>query len=115
MNSLKWVIALSLIGLGAWGYYALTEQSIVVRAIGLAVMVLFAMVIALQTQKGKRFWQFAIASKNELRKVVWPTKQETFQTTAMVIAVVAIVGLILWGVDMMLLKIVAWITGYGGS
>lgn len=115
MNSLKWVVALSLIGFGAWGYYTFNDQSILLRVVGLCVAAVLGLLTASQTKRGKQFWHFALAAKNELRRVVWPTRQETIQTTMMVIAVVAIVGMILWGVDMVLLKTVAWITGYGGS
>lgn len=115
MNSLKWAVVLSLIALGIAGNHIYAEQSLLIRVISLAFLAAVAVVIALQTDNGKRFWRFALDSRNELRKVVWPNRQETVQTTVMVLGVVAIVGLILWGVDILLLKIVAWLTGYGAS
>lgn len=113
MNSFKWAIVIVLLALGVAGNYHFSDQSMLVRVVGLLVVTALAVVIAFQTQKGKRFWEFAQESRNELRKVVWPSRQETIQTTIMVLGVVAIVGLILWGVDILLLKIVAWLTGYG--
>jgi preprotein translocase subunit SecE len=115
MNSLKWAVVFALIGLGVAGNYHFSDQSLLIRIISLLALAAVAVVIALQTDKGKRFWRFALDSRNELRKVVWPNRQETVQTTVMVLGVVAIVGLILWGVDILLLKIVAWLTGYGAS
>jgi len=115
MNSFKWAIVFFLIIGGALGYYQISDQSLLVRSIGIFAIAALAIFTAFQTDKGKQLWQFGMASKAELRKVVWPTRQETVQTTVLVMAVVAIVGLILWGVDMVLLKTVAWITGYGGS
>lgn len=115
MNSFKWAIVLLLIVAGALGYNQFSDQSLLVRWIGLFIIAALAIFVAFQTDKGKKLWQFGMASKAELRKVVWPTRQETIQTTLLVVGVVAIVGMILWGVDMILLKTVAWITGYGGS
>lgn len=115
MNSLKWAIVILLVALGIFGNYHFSEQSLLVRVVSLLVLAALAAVLALQTENGKRFWSFALEARAELRKVVWPTRQETIQTTALVLGVVAIVGLILWGVDIILLKIVAWLTGYGAS
>ena len=58
-----------------------------------------AALIALQTAKGAAFWALVKGSRNEIRKVVWPTRQETVQTTMIVVAFVLLVALILWGLD----------------
>jgi preprotein translocase subunit SecE len=116
MNSLKWAFVFALIAIGVVGNYHFSEQSVYIRAAGLVALAVVSVVIALQTDNGKRFWRFALDARNELRKVVWPSRQETVQTTVMVLGVVAIVALILWGVDIVLFKIVAWLTsGYGAS
>jgi len=113
MNSLKWAAVIFLIASGVAANYHFSDQSLLIRIIGLIIVAMLAVAIALQTDKGKRFWEFSQASRNELRKVVWPNRQETIQTTVMVLAMVAILGLILWGVDTLLLNIVARIIGYG--
>ncbi len=115
MNTLKWAIVLALIGFGVAANYHFAEQSLILRMLGGLVVVVLAAVVALQTESGKRFWEFALESRTELRKVVWPTRQETVQTTAMVLGVVAIVSVILWVVDILAIKIVAWLTGYYGA
>jgi preprotein translocase subunit SecE len=69
--------------------------------------------LALTTRLGKRFWRFAKETRGELRKVTWPTRQETIQTTLIVAALVVLVALILWGVDTFLLWIVGHLTGQG--
>ncbi len=116
MNSLKWAIVFVLIALGVVGNYHFSEQSLLIRSFGLIALAAVSIVVALQTENGKRFLRFAMDARNELRKVVWPSRQETVQTTVMVLGVVVIVALILWGVDLLLLKIVAWLTtGYGAS
>ena len=58
--------------------------------------------VALQTEKGGAFWALLKDAKNEIRKVVWPTRQETVQTTLVVVAVVLAMGLVLWGLDSLL-------------
>lgn len=63
------------------------------------VWLLLALGLAYFTEKGKSCFEFAKESKAELEKVVWPNKQETTQTTLIVIIMVAVTGVILWGVD----------------
>lgn len=65
------------------------------------------------TSTGKQILRFAKESKNELLKVVWPTRQETVQTTTIVIAMVTITGFVLWGIDSMMMWAIARITHLG--
>jgi preprotein translocase subunit SecE len=58
-----------------------------------------AVLMALQTSSGRAAWELAKEARVEIRKVVWPTRQETSQTTLIVVVVVIFVGLILWGLD----------------
>lgn len=113
MNSLKWALAITLIVLGIVGNYYYGEYSLLIRVLALILLAGMTILLVLQTDKGRQFWEFTQESRAELRKVVWPSRQETVQTTMMVLGVVAIVACILWGVDILLLKAVAWLTGYG--
>jgi preprotein translocase subunit SecE len=63
---------------------------------------------------GRRFWQFVLDSRVELRKVVWPGRQETLQTTAVVLAFVAIAGVFFWVLDLFLAWATKLLTGQGG-
>ena len=65
------------------------------------------------TTTGKQVFQFAQESKVELLKVVWPTRQETIQTTTIVIVMVTLTGFILWGVDSIMMWAIAKITHLG--
>ena len=65
------------------------------------------------TTTGKQVFQFAQESRIELLKVVWPTRQETIQTTTIVIVMVTLTGFILWGVDSMMMWAIAKITHLG--
>jgi preprotein translocase subunit SecE len=62
------------------------------------------------TTQGQRFLVFVEASRAELRKVVWPTREETVRTTLIVMAMVMVAGLFLWGIDTLLLWAVAFLT-----
>lgn len=115
MNALKWAIVFVLIGLGVLGSYHFSDQSLLLRVLGWLVVAGLSLAVAFQTESGKRFLGFALDARTELRKVVWPSRKETVQTTVMVLGVVAIVALILWVVDILALKIIAWLTGYYGA
>tara|TARA_R110002110_G_scaffold415719_2_gene654268 strand:- start:39323 stop:39703 length:381 start_codon:yes stop_codon:yes gene_type:complete len=113
MDSLKWIVVLALAVFGVVGNYHYAEQSVLIRVLLLLAIAGAALFVAYKTSKGQRFWQFAMDAKSEVRKVVWPSRQETIQTTLIVLAIVTVVSLILWGIDAVLLKAVALITGYG--
>jgi preprotein translocase subunit SecE len=70
-----------------------------------------AVAIALKTEPGAEILEFLRGSRSELRKVVWPTRAETTQTTLIVIAMVVIMGILLWLLDVLLLWLVRLITG----
>ncbi len=67
--------------------------------------------VASRTQKGKWVIEFFRDSRMELRKVVWPTREETMQTTLVVAAMVIVLALILWGMDGVLVWLIGWLTG----
>ena len=97
---LKWIVGLLIVAAAVGGNVYLESQlSAPVRAAGVIVLVIIALLILKTTRSGGVAWKFFKDSRMEMRKVVWPTRQETVQSTMMVIAVVAITALILWGVD----------------
>jgi preprotein translocase subunit SecE len=73
-----------------------------------------ACAIAMQSSYGRDFWQFVQTSRIELRKVVWPNRQETLQTTLVVLVFVLVSGLFFWLLDMVLAWITKQLTGQGG-
>ncbi|MCB1856853.1 MAG: preprotein translocase subunit SecE [Gammaproteobacteria bacterium] len=111
LDTLKLVGALVLLLGGIGVFYFFEEYSTLLRVLGLLVVAGVAVAIALQTSPGRRVWGFALASRNEVRKVVWPTRQETMQTTLIVFVMVLVMGIVLWLFDMLLLTIVRSVTG----
>ena len=81
---------------------------------GLLATVGVAVFISLQTVKGRRIADFFTAAHTEVRKVVWPSRQETLQTTLVIFIAVLLTALFLWGVDSLLFVLVRNLTGQGG-
>ncbi len=114
LDTAKLVAAALLLIAGIFGFYYFEAYSTLLRVLGLLVVGGLAAAVALQTQVGRNLWQFVGDARTEVRKVVWPTRQETLQTTLIVIVMVLILGIILWLFDMMLMNILRLLTGQGG-
>jgi preprotein translocase subunit SecE len=114
MDTVKLAAAAVVLVAGIYGFYHFAAYSAVLRVVGLLITGGIAAAIALQTAQGRRLWEFAGDARTEVRKVVWPTRQETVQTTLVVIVMVLILGIILWLFDMMLMGILRLLTGQGG-
>jgi preprotein translocase subunit SecE len=111
MDTVKLALAVLLLAAGIGGFYYYEEYMLLLRVLGLLAVAGVAVAIAMQTLIGRRVWGFAVDSRTEVRKVVWPSRQETIQTTLIVFAMVLVIGIILWLVDMILLSIVRSVTG----
>ena len=111
MDVLKWgLVAILLVG-AIVGNSLLGELSAPLRVAGVIIMVAVALLVAAQTNKGQTTVAFAKESRTEVRKVVWPTRQETVQTTLIVFVVTFFAAMLLWGMDAILVRVVALITG----
>jgi preprotein translocase subunit SecE len=108
---LKWLVAAALVVVGVSGNQFYSAEPILYRVLALLVIAAAAGFVALQTAKGQSFFSLVKEARIEIRKVVWPTRQETTQTTLMVVAVVLVMALLLWGLDSLLGWIVSSIVG----
>ncbi|KZY76058.1 preprotein translocase subunit SecE, partial [Oleiphilus sp. HI0067] len=95
LDSVKWIVALSIVAAGVVGNYYFSAESLLYRVIALLVLAVVAGWVALQTTKGKQFSALVSEAKTEIRKVVWPTRPELIQTTFMVVVFVLVVALVL--------------------
>jgi preprotein translocase subunit SecE len=111
MDTVKLALAVLLLVAGVGAFYIYEEQSLLLRVLGLLAVAGVAAAVLMQTTAGRKLWAFAAGSRAEVRKVVWPSRQETMQTTFIVLVMVLIMGIILWLVDMGLLAIVRSVTG----
>lgn len=98
-DALKWLFVAALVAAGVAGNSYFAEQALLYRVLGLVALAGIALFIAVNTAKGNAFYTLLQESLVEVRKVVWPTRQETNQTTLIVVAVVIIMGILLWLLD----------------
>lgn len=92
-------------------FYVFGEFSLLARTVGLLVAMGAAAAIVYQTAPGRRAVAFFRDARTEVRKVVWPTRAETVQTTLTVLVIVFIVGIFLWLFDMFLAWLFQLVTG----
>tara|TARA_B100001996_G_C18393654_1_gene490189 strand:- start:273 stop:650 length:378 start_codon:yes stop_codon:yes gene_type:complete len=101
------LMSLLLLLAGIVAFYYFSEIRLFYRVLGLFVVIGLSGSIVYQTNFGKTIYTYVVDSKIELKKVTWPTKQETTQTALGVIVIVVIIGILLWLLDMLL----AWAIG----
>lgn len=111
VNALLWAVSIALIAVAAVGnaYFA-SHFSLIVRVLSLVVLLAGGVAFAAMTNQGRKAIGFIKDSRQELRKIVWPTRQESTQTTLIVIAVCVVVALALWGIDSIIVSIITFLT-----
>lgn len=113
LDTVKLALSLTIVIAGLVAFYYYADASKLLRVGGVIVAVLVALGIALQTDKGRQISAFIRDANVEVRKVVWPTRQETVQTTLVVMVVVIIFALLLWLLDLALGGMVQSLIGRG--
>ena len=111
LDSFKLLLAIAVLIFGIVGFYYYEAESQLYRVLGVVFAVIVAIAISATTNLGQGLIGFGREARMEVRKVVWPTRQETVQTTFMVIVAVIIIGIFLWLVDMLLAQAIQLITG----
>ena len=112
LNIVKWLCVLVVLAIGIYGNDSYKNiYSVYERALPLILMAGVAIFIAMQTIQGEAFGRLVKESRAEIRRVVWPTRQEATQTTLVVALVVFVMALILWALDWSLNQLVSLIIG----
>jgi len=106
LDILKLLIAAAVLTGGLFGYYWYLEWAQPLRVLLVLGGAIAGVAIAMTSTQGRRLWAFIQGSRIEIRKVVWPTKQETTQTAIAVFVFTLILALFFWGLDSFLL----WLT-----
>jgi preprotein translocase subunit SecE len=109
-DTIKWVAIIAMICVGMFGFYYFSQTSLLLRVLALLTIVGVAVYIAIGTEKGNTALNFSREAHIEVRKVVWPTKQETIQITGIVMLMVVVIALMIWGIDSILFWIVKSLT-----
>ncbi|MGB0496441.1 MAG: preprotein translocase subunit SecE [Kangiellaceae bacterium] len=113
-NGLRWLLAFLALGGAVYANHFLVDDSILVRVAAVIALVAVGLGIAITTTKGRAGMAFAKEARIEARKVVWPTRAETVQTSLIIIVAVIIMGFMLYLIDMGLVYIVNFLTVKGG-
>jgi preprotein translocase subunit SecE len=104
-DKLKFALALLLVVAGVVGFYLLSEQAMVLRVLAVLAGVAAGAAVAWFSEPGRQFALFAQETIAETKKVVWPTRKETMQTTGVVFAFMVVMALFLWVTD----KTLEWV------
>ncbi|MDH4059942.1 MAG: preprotein translocase subunit SecE [Aquincola sp.] len=102
---IKLIIAAALVACGIAGYYLLADSALVLRVLAVVAGIAAAAGVAAISGPGREFFAFSQEAIVEVKKVVWPTRKETVQTTAAVFAFVVVMALFLWVSD----KTLEWV------
>ena len=110
-DKVRIALAVLLVVAGLAGFYFLSDSPAIVRVLSVLVGLAAAAGVLWTTAPGKQFFVYAQESHEETKKVVWPTRKETIQTTGVVFLFVVTMALFLWAVDSSLLWIVKRLMG----
>ncbi|CAA6801638.1 MAG: Preprotein translocase subunit SecE (TC 3.A.5.1.1) [uncultured Thiotrichaceae bacterium] len=102
LDKIKLVIAFALVAVAIGGFYYFAQESVLYRVLGMLAVMLVAIGVAYTSAPGRRLVDFIGNARTEVRKMVWPTRVETMQTTAIVVVIVAILSIFLLIIDSIL-------------
>jgi preprotein translocase subunit SecE len=110
-DKIKIAVAVLLAAAGVAGFYYLSQSPMILRVISVLAGFIAGGLVFWMSEPGKQFHGYAQESVAETKKVVWPTRKETLQTTGVVFAFVVVMALFLWAVDSSLLWVVKKLLG----
>jgi preprotein translocase subunit SecE len=113
LDTFKLMLAIAVLIAGIVGFYYYEAESLLYRVLGVVFAAGVAVAISATTVLGQNLIGFGREARMEVRKVVWPSRQETVQTTFMVIVAVILIGIFLWLIDMLLAEAIQLVTGTG--
>jgi preprotein translocase subunit SecE len=114
VDTVKLALAVLILLAGLFSYYYFASSAVLLRAFGVIVAVAAGLGVVFTSFQGQLLWKFIQGARVELRKVVWPTREETIQTTLVVLVFALIGGVFFWLLDLVLLFATSRITGQGG-
>ena len=111
LDKIKLAISVAIAIAGIWGYYQISDDQVLLRVFSVFGGILVGCAVAWFTEPGRKFVAFSREAIVEAKKVVWPTRKETVQTTGLVIAFVFVMAVFLWGVDWVLASLIQLLMG----
>ncbi len=110
-----WALALLILAAGVAGFFYYDDAMLLVRVLGIVAAVVVALIVVARTERGRGMFSYMRETDVERRKVVWPTRQETLQTTLIVLVITIIVAIMLFLMDTLFGWIVRRLIGAGGA
>lgn len=114
LDTAKLVAGAAILAGGIAAFYLLPDLPIWLRWIIVLAALVLGMLVGMQSAPGRTFWGFVQSSRTELRKVVWPNRQETVQVTLVVFVMLVVLALFFWALDSLLGFITRWLASGGG-
>jgi preprotein translocase subunit SecE len=114
LDTAKLVAGAAILAAGIVAFYLLPDLPIWLRWLIVLAALVLGTLVGLQSAPGKTFWGFVQSSRTELRKVVWPDRQETVQVTLVVFVMIIVLSLFFWALDSLLGFITRWLATGGG-
>jgi len=114
VDTVKLALAVLILLAGLVSYYYFANSAVLLRAFGVVLAVAAGFGVLFTSFQGQLLWKFIQGARVELRKVVWPTREETVQTTLVVLVFALIGGVFFWLLDVVLLFLTKQVTGQGG-
>jgi preprotein translocase subunit SecE len=114
VDTAKLALAIVAVLAGLVAYYYFADASQLLRVLAVILALALGAVVAFTSLQGRLFWKFIQGARVELNKVVWPTREETIQTTLVVLVVALFGGVFFWLLDLFLLWLTSRVTGQGG-
>lgn len=112
LNWLRWLVVIAIVAGGIVANSIYGDLPLIYRVLGMLVLAAAALFVAVSTQQGAAVWDVIKESQTEVRKVVWPTRQETNQTALIVVVLTILMAIILWLLDSLLGWVASLIIGY---
>ena len=109
MDVFKLTVSAAILTAGIVLFYIFANQPLLYRVLGIVAAVVVAAIIALTTARGRELAGFMQDARTEVRKMVWPTRMETVQTTIVVFVVVVILAVFLWAIDRVLATLIQFV------
>jgi preprotein translocase subunit SecE len=113
-DTVKLAVAILFVIAGVAGYYVLGSEATWLRWLAVVAGIVLAAVVIAFSKYGTALKQFVADSRVELRKIVWPNRNETGMTTLVVFVFLLIAGVFFWGLDLVLAWATRYLTGQGG-
>lgn len=111
LDTIKMILAIILVVGGLYAYYHFADLALPLRVLFVLAGVAAGCVMALTTFQGRTFAKFVQGSRVEIRKVVWPTRQDTIRVTLAVFLFTTLMGVFFWALDSLLLWLTRTLTG----